>query len=746
MMAISDALTLEDMDAILKRGSLSGNVRREEAAEENKKLRLAKSTLTSMSDSLTGLQNAFNTIFAYTKNITGIREEQTKRMSVASKETPAPGINPTEALAKNNMPVSADMSSFADRMPSLLERLDDLGDKLEQLDLSAATAPEQPTGPMAQVGEMASDVVEAVTPGRGLLSTIGKGALIAGGAVAAGYVANEAVESMMEPSPPVDGPAPEPTINIQEVKPDTEAAEKIARENQKTVVAVKNMNMKASVQAAKAGAAAPTSMAVKAGAPSMADKFATFLGSTFNKVTEYVSSLPSKLASLGSGALTAISDAGSAFVEGVTGDSDIPSPSGGDRWIMDMVKKHEGVRNKPYKDSRGLWTVGVGHLIGNGKTLPPEWNRTFSDAEVDQLFAKDFAHHKAAAMKIPGYDKANDLGKGAIIDLTFNMGPAWYKKFKATSAAMAQGNWAQAAAGLQNSLWYKQVGNRAKTIVSMIAKAGGSSTLTGMASAAGRAVGSAGAAVGGAVKTAGAAAGKFVDNVKDIAGNFADFFTLQPSVDMSGVKAPVVKRLKAMGAEYKQRTGKKLIITSAYRSSEKQAKLYALYLAGKGNLAAKPGRSLHEKGLAIDINPPQVDQLISMGILGKFGFHRPMSRKDERQHIEPIEGAKLASTPDNPYNPGSPIATAGKGTKPVALGGKNSGAPIPKSKPVSPLANQVAVQQKVKNGRPQVTVVAGSQVPQGKPGSRMTVSPNSKGPAKTNPSPIKQYLSYLGVR
>ena len=47
--------------------------------------------------------------------------------------------------------------------------------------------------------------------------------------------------------------------------------------------------------------------------------------------------------------------------------------------------------------------------------------------------------------------------------------------------------------------------------------------------------------------------------------------------------------------------GVNLTLTSSYRSREKQEYLYNLYLQGKGNLAARPGSSLHEKGLAIDV-------------------------------------------------------------------------------------------------------------------------------------------------
>ena len=30
---------------------------------------------------------------------------------------------------------------------------------------------------------------------------------------------------------------------------------------------------------------------------------------------------------------------------------------------LDFITKEEGARNKAYKDSKGLWTIGVGHLI-----------------------------------------------------------------------------------------------------------------------------------------------------------------------------------------------------------------------------------------------------------------------------------------------------------------------------------------------------------------------------------------------
>lgn len=146
----------------------------------------------------------------------------------------------------------------------------------------------------------------------------------------------------------------------------------------------------------------------------------------------------------------------------------LPTITGDDSSVMSMIKVHEGVRTRPYKDSLGLWTVGVGHLIGDGRSLPPEYNREFSMDEIDRIFAKDYAHHKKAAEKIPGYDKLDEKGKAALIDLTFNMGPAWYKKWPRLQESLKEGDTEAAASSLENSLWYRQVGRRGPTIVSLI--------------------------------------------------------------------------------------------------------------------------------------------------------------------------------------------------------------------------------------------------------------------------------------
>ena len=135
-----------------------------------------------------------------------------------------------------------------------------------------------------------------------------------------------------------------------------------------------------------------------------------------------------------------------------------------DNFAKEMIKVHEGLRLDKYLDSRGFPTIGYGHLIEKGESMPDR----ITKQKADELFDMDYEHHKAAAKKIPGYDKASGLQKAALIDLTFNMGPAWASGFPSFKKAFAAGDYDRAGKELVDSAWYGQVGRRAPTIVNLI--------------------------------------------------------------------------------------------------------------------------------------------------------------------------------------------------------------------------------------------------------------------------------------
>ena len=171
---------------------------------------------------------------------------------------------------------------------------------------------------------------------------------------------------------------------------------------------------------------------------------------------------------------------------------------------------------------------------------------------------------------------------------------------------------------------------------------------------------------------------------------------VQSGVDIGGLNPELTKRIAMMASAFKEQTGKTLIVTSGFRSNEKQKQLYDDWKAGrlKAPAVAEPAPplgkgkgSLHSSGLALDIAaggpnkaPPDRDLNVLAGTrssptgwLEKFGLVRNVPGED--WHVQ------LAGTPptaDNPQNPGQPVAVPTKtgGAVEVDSGKKESISPV----------------------------------------------------------------------
>jgi len=82
----------------------------------------------------------------------------------------------------------------------------------------------------------------------------------------------------------------------------------------------------------------------------------------------------------------------------------------------DYIKRNEGVKNKLYKDSKGYWTIGIGHLV-TPQELPYYRGKTLSENEIYSLFAKDLQSKLSMVKRdFPNYDSYSDDLKIAILD------------------------------------------------------------------------------------------------------------------------------------------------------------------------------------------------------------------------------------------------------------------------------------------------------------------------------------------
>jgi len=93
-----------------------------------------------------------------------------------------------------------------------------------------------------------------------------------------------------------------------------------------------------------------------------------------------------------------------------------------------LIKHHEGVRSRPYRCPANLFTVGVGHLIGDGKSLPESWNRTFSKEEIDALLKSDLRRFELGISKMLPNVPLRQCEFDCLVSFAFNLGLGTFQR------------------------------------------------------------------------------------------------------------------------------------------------------------------------------------------------------------------------------------------------------------------------------------------------------------------------------
>jgi lysozyme len=123
------------------------------------------------------------------------------------------------------------------------------------------------------------------------------------------------------------------------------------------------------------------------------------------------------------------------------------------------LKKCEGYRSHPYLDTKKIVTIGYGrNLDDNG----------ISEDEAELMLQNDIKKAKTDLATCHFYINQPEHVQLALINMCFNMGLPRLLEFHGMIAALERNDYTTAAQEALDSLWAKEVGQRAKDVALMM--------------------------------------------------------------------------------------------------------------------------------------------------------------------------------------------------------------------------------------------------------------------------------------
>lgn len=126
--------------------------------------------------------------------------------------------------------------------------------------------------------------------------------------------------------------------------------------------------------------------------------------------------------------------------------------------LINQIKQDEGFSPVAYWDNE-RWSVGYGCLGKEGDVITESAACALLDDEVLEAM-KDFV-----SLYSDCKENINDVRTEALVNMIFNLGKTKMLKFRKMNAAIRRNDWIEASHQAVASVWYGQVGKRARRIV-----------------------------------------------------------------------------------------------------------------------------------------------------------------------------------------------------------------------------------------------------------------------------------------
>ena len=126
--------------------------------------------------------------------------------------------------------------------------------------------------------------------------------------------------------------------------------------------------------------------------------------------------------------------------------------------LLDLIKRHEGLRLTPYRCLAKKLTIGYGLNLDAGIT----------EEEAEYLLKNRVTQITVKLQQLDFWMDLSGVRRAILTDMAYNLGISGLYKFKRMLAAIKAEDFKAAAEEMEDSPWFKQVGVRAQRLQRMM--------------------------------------------------------------------------------------------------------------------------------------------------------------------------------------------------------------------------------------------------------------------------------------
>lgn len=122
-----------------------------------------------------------------------------------------------------------------------------------------------------------------------------------------------------------------------------------------------------------------------------------------------------------------------------------------DHILVDELLHDEAYRTHAYQDTKGNWTIGIGHMLGKDNRFS---NTIWSHEKIFVTFIQDINSSIFYTRKyIHTFDQLSDSRQRVLVNMMFNLGPNKFAGFIKMISAINSLDYMRAHAEMLDSKW-----------------------------------------------------------------------------------------------------------------------------------------------------------------------------------------------------------------------------------------------------------------------------------------------------